>query len=325
MRNSILIINLLLPFILIAENTYLGIRGAHFLKIGLSARAEGMGASFVALTNGGIDAINYNPASLNSIKKINIIFSYIDWIDNVSINYLAFAKPYPKWKGIVSSSFTFLYISPVIYYNDWGEEIGRITFYNIAVTGGYARTIKRKYKLGGNIKVLLQKIADKSELGFGIDMGFLYTFKPFPVYISKKYILNFRDLTAGVAIRNLGTKAGSETLPLSIDFGASTTVIDGLRFIITFVKPIYELASFVNLDYKVNFGFEYNFQNIFYLRTGYKLNYNIPNNFTIGFGVRTKFLNGEIFVDYAYASYTYLEKTNRLTLKLRIKKWRFWQ
>ena len=91
------------------------------------------------------------------------------------------------------------------------------------------------------------------------------------------------------------------------------------------VKPIYYWESFTDSDYKVNLGMEYLFQKFFSIRTGYKANYDIPNNFSMGFGVQTKFSKGLIMVDYSYAAYTYLEKTNRLSITLKLKDLFFWR
>lgn len=303
---------------------YLGIKGANFLKIGLSPRAEGMGASFVSIESGAINSINYNPAGLTGVKNIEFNFSTLDWIDNVSINNLAFAKPVKKIDGVIASSLTFLYLSPITHYNDWGEDVGAMPFYNLAFTAGYARIIS-KYKTGINLKLLYEKINTDSLVGFAFDIGGLYEFKDFSINLFNKYILLIRDFTVGAVFKNIGTKIGNDYLPSSFEWGYSLKILKDLKFSLTVVKPLYTFGSFIDSDYKMNFGFEYYFKNVVTLRTGYKLNYDIPNSFTFGFGIKTKFNKGWVFIDYAYASYTPLEKTNRIGVTLKVKEWKFWE
>lgn len=309
---------LILPAALEAKVTeqFLGIRGASFLKIGTSPRAEGMGSSYVSLADADISSIYYNPAGLCNIKNMAFMFSYLDWVDNVSINHAAFAAPSYALKGVLSASLTFLYLSPVIHYNDWGENIGSLSFYNLAATGGYSRSFGG-FDAGVNMKLLYQKIADENNAGLAFDLGGIFKFDPFSIDLFNKYLLVIRKFNVGVALKNIGTKAGADYLPASLEFGYSFFLVRDFTFSTTIVKPIYEWSSFADSDYKVNFGLEYLFQKILYLRTGYKVNYDIPSNFTLGFGLRTRFRTGIFMIDYSYASYTYLEKTNRISLVLK--------
>ncbi len=302
---------------------YAGIRGANFLKVGTSPRAEGMGTSFVSLL-GGVNSISYNPAGVNNIDTMYFLFSSLDWIDNVTITHFAYAQPYKKWNGNLFGSFSFLYVTPIIHYDSWGEGIDKMDFYNFALTGGYA-TIYKNYYIGGSLKLLYQKIYTENNFGLGLDLGGIYKVKPFRYKLANKYWINPDDLKVGFVIRNLGTKAGADYLPLEIDFGSSLTLIDNLLFSLTIVKPLYTWASFVDLDYKLNFGFEYNFLNIIFIRTGLKLFYDVPNNFSFGIGIEKKFFSGKLIFDYSYAAYTYLEKTNRFALILKLYKWKFWK
>lgn len=327
MKRTIIITSIILFFLADifpdVSSPYLGIKGANFLKIGLSPRAEGMGSAYVSYGKSDINALYYNPAGLTGLKYLTFQFSTLDWIDNVSINYLSFAKPSEKLSGVIFSSLSFLYISPVTYYNDWGEDIGSLDFYNLALTSGYAKKFNNLH-VGANIKLLYQKIADKNNLGLGFDLGTIYKLNPFSINLINNYKLIMRDFNIGVALRNVGTKAGADYLPTTLEFGYSLRIIRNLHFALTFIKPIYVVKSLINSDYKINFGLEHLFQKILFVRMGYKANYDIPNNFSMGFGIKAKFRNGIILVDYAYAAYTYLEKTHRFGITLKLKDIIFW-
>ncbi len=324
MKRKIFITFIVLTIVkLMYGSEYIGIKGANFLKIGTSPKVESMGSSYVSILDG-IHSIQYNPGGVQNITNINFSFSTVDWVDNVGVNYASFAMPYKKLQGNIFASLMFLYISPITYYNDWGEDIGKMDFINFSLSGGYSR-IFQGYYVGANLKILYERIYTENNFGIALDIGGIYKFKPFKYKLANKFQIKPDDLTIGVSVKNLGTKAGSDNLPLEIDFGSSVSIIRDLKFSLTIVKPIYVWSSFIDFDYKANLGFEYALMNTIYLRTGIKLFYDIPNNFTIGFGVVTDFFNGKLFVDYAYAAYTYLEKTNRLSITLKIKKWRFWE
>ncbi len=306
------------------SSPYLGVKGANFLKIGLSPRAEAMGSSYVSYNTRDINSLYYNPAGLAGLDRTEFQFSSLDWIDNVTINYLAFATPIEKIRGIFSSSFTVLYLSPITYYNDWGEDIGALSFYNLAFSTGYSKKIGN-YHAGLNIKYIFQKIAHKNNTGIAFDIGGIHKFNPFSINIMNKYLPIIRDFKIGWVLKNVGSKAGADDLPTSFEFGYSLRLMKDLNFSLTIIKPVYVIESLLDSDYKMNLGSEYLFKKIFYIRNGYKFNYDIPNNFTTGFGVKTKFYNGIIEADYAYAAYTYLEKTNKISITLRVKNLLFWK
>jgi len=320
----------LISFIFLVANTlartmnpYLGVKGANFLKIGLSPKAEGMGSAYTSYGTD-INSIYYNPAGLCYLTKPQAQISTLDWIDNVNINFFAYAQKIEKIKGIFSSSLTTLSLSPIIHYNDWGEEIGTLSFFNMALTSSYARKFGDFYT-GANLKFIYQKIADKNNFGLAFDLGVIKELNDFSINLMNKYLIVIRDFKLGMVLKNIGTKAGADSLPLSLEFGYSIRLIKNLHLAIAIIKPIYTAESLIDSDYKMNFGIEYVFQKIFYIRNGFKINYDINNNFTTGFGVKTKFFGGTIQVDYAYAAYTYLEKTNKISLTVEFNNFPFWK
>lgn len=306
------------------SSQYLGVKGANFLKIGTSPSVEGMGSAYVSMAEKDINSLNYNPAGLCGIQNIQFMFSTLDWIDEVSINHMAFAKPYEPVDGVISTSLTFLNLPAITHYNDWGEDIGSLDFFNLGFTVGYAHEFGN-YLTGINTKLIYQKIADNNNTGFAVDLGTIYKFDPFSINVFNKYLLVIRKFNLGLAVRNLGSKAGADNLPTSIEVGYSFLILRNLHYASSIIKPVYNSESLLDSDYKMNFGLVWNFQRIFFLRTGLKTNYDIPNNFSIGFGIRTKFRSGVILVDYSYAAYTYLEKTHRVGLTFKLKDLIFWE
>ena len=80
------------------EFSKVGTAGAQFLKIGLGARYTALGEAATAVADDAY-ALYWNPAALASIEKTELAFTTVDWIEDVSVSYLAFAYP---WKNDLS-------------------------------------------------------------------------------------------------------------------------------------------------------------------------------------------------------------------------------
>src|SRR5437016_158316 len=64
-----------------------GTSSATFLRIGVGARAEGMGETFVAVANDP-SAIYWNPAGLASLQRTEIAESHVEWPAQISYDHL---------------------------------------------------------------------------------------------------------------------------------------------------------------------------------------------------------------------------------------------
>jgi len=69
-----------------------GTTGANFLKIGVGARAAGMGEAFTAFADDPT-ALYWNPAGLFLLKKMEFSASYHSWFADVKQGYLSFVLP----------------------------------------------------------------------------------------------------------------------------------------------------------------------------------------------------------------------------------------
>ena len=75
-----------------------------FLKIGLGARAMGMGGAFVAVANDP-SAIYWNPAGLASIVRREAMVSNVQWPADISYTHLTYVAPVKKLGGSVGAQF----------------------------------------------------------------------------------------------------------------------------------------------------------------------------------------------------------------------------
>lgn len=93
------------------------------------------------------------------------------------------------------------------------------------------------------------------------------------------------------------------------------------------VEPLYnemhKLTTSIQINHpndnseNLTFGLEYNWQNIFSLRGGYKLNVD-EQNFSFGAGLRAPLSFALLSFDYAYNSFTRLGNTHRFSIILGI-------
>jgi len=77
-----------------------GTSSATFLRIGLGARAQGMGGTFVAVADDP-SAIYWNPAGLASLQSREVQASHVDWPAEVNFDHLTVVLPSRRLGGSV--------------------------------------------------------------------------------------------------------------------------------------------------------------------------------------------------------------------------------
>src|SRR5437016_304734 len=75
-----------------------GTSSGAFLKIGVGARAVGLGESFVAVANDP-SAIFWNPAGLASIQRQEVALSAVQWPADVAYGHLTYVLPVKRLGG----------------------------------------------------------------------------------------------------------------------------------------------------------------------------------------------------------------------------------
>src|SRR2546426_4819186 len=69
-----------------------GTSSGSFLRIGVGARATGLGESFVAVANDP-SAIYWNPAGLASLQRSELLLSHIQWPADIRYEHVAWVLP----------------------------------------------------------------------------------------------------------------------------------------------------------------------------------------------------------------------------------------
>ncbi|MCI0514238.1 PorV/PorQ family protein [candidate division KSB1 bacterium] len=197
MKTKIIIILLLTVLIGLAPDvsgvTKVGTTSANFLKIGVSARAIGMGGAFVALANDA-SAMYWNPAGLAEVNGAEAFFNHSEWIADIKFDYAGLVANLPQI-GAFGLNATFLNMADMerttAYYPEGTGQKFNAGSYALAFT--YARSLTDRFSIGTNIKYIHEYILNSSASGFAIDIGTLF-------------ITRFRGLRIGANITNFGTK-----------------------------------------------------------------------------------------------------------------------
>jgi hypothetical protein len=294
-----------------------GTVGFQFLEIGAGARGTGMGEAMVAATEG-VESVYWNPAGLRHLGGRTVYFSYGTWPADISHQFAAFAMRPGFIQGIVGVSVTALSMDAMVLRTATNPDGVGVEFEpgDIAIGLSYARVFTDKFSAGGTIRWVHSGLGDLSVLGeegledFAVetlvgDFGTLYD-------------TGFRSLRIGLVIQNMGAEATfyeePVPVPATFKFGVWLTLIDTPGQI---VKIAAEFKHPADTSEKINIGAEYGLNDMYFLRAGYKMNYD-EEGFTAGAGARLIIAGRLLGLDYSYSDFGFLGAVHRMGLTVEI-------
>jgi len=273
------------------SNTHaVGQTGAQFLKIGVGAKACGMGEAFVAVADDA-SSVYWNPAGITSAGSVEIMATHNAWLLDMTGQYVAAVVPY-RWASF-GGAITYSSSGDIPKYEDF-EYLGEYSAWDFAGTVALARRFSSNISIGVGLKLIQQKIEEEEATTFAADIGFLYE------------TAFAKDLRMGLAVQNLGSGVKfiekRDALPLNVKGGlayswGSLTLAGDLN------KPR-------DNDLRLNTGAELVVKEVIALRGGY----DTENSYTAGVGV----VLGKINVDYAVAPYEDIDESHRISVRLRL-------
>lgn len=288
-----------------------GTTAFNFIKIGVGARAVGMGGAFSAIVDDAT-ASYWNPAGLSQIEKIQLSAMHIEWFQGIRYEFIGYAHTLEDFGtfGIGGSLLTSGKMLKTVA-NPAGQydEIGDFAATDIVGVVSYAKSVKQELNLdadlslGANLKILHQRIDTRSVWGVAIDIGALYKFA---VQIDKKdYPVNL-----GIVLQNIGPKLKfndkAYTLPFKIGLGVATKLLE----------DDITIALNINIpnDSRINMrvGGEYWVTDDFTIRAGYKTGSELGTLSGLCTGMGAKFESLEL--DYAFVPYGILGLTHRFSI-----------
>lgn len=322
-----------------------GTSGAQFLKIGVGARAAGMGYAFTAVANDAT-ALYWNPAGIAWFNKSKANVSYADWFADIKYNYVGVAFPFSGNSAIglqvIGLSMGDMEETTL----ESPEGTGRnFSASDLALGVTYARRMTDKVSLGLTVKMIHQSIWEMTANAFAIDAG--TTYKP-----SSRVTVAMNISNLGTSTRFTGgnltqrdplpndtqiiTNKSLETfyyeLPTTFRIAAAYQTVQTENFsLLTSVDGVHWNDNYEQL----NLGFEFTFLGVFALRGGYnympehnvkwldlereqqqnwttKTEFDAGLNFGFGLTYDLGGLKGNF--DYSWSQYNLLDNVNRFSL-----------
>jgi len=297
-----------------------GQSGWQFLKINGDARQAALGGAYTAISRGDASAAFGNPAALSDVKNINVQVNALQWIADISHQSAAIAVNIGD-VGVVGASVAMLN------YGDIPETINSpsgtsgttpvitgtmFTAKDIAAGFSYARKVTDNLSVGGNFRWMQQQIAELSMRNWSLDFGTMY-------------YTGFRSLRIAITARNFGPdsrfggwseefQTESDNVRMPLDFRAGMA----MDFLNENGSP-HLLTVVVEGDHpndgreKFHLGASYAFDGTFFVRGGYKFNYDVQR-FTFGAGIN--YPVGETIgsINYAYVDFGELTQVHIFSL-----------
>jgi opacity protein-like surface antigen len=314
--------------------TKVGTTAANFLKIGVGARAIGMGGAYVALASDA-SGMYWNPAGIALVNGGEAFFNHTTWIADINFDYAGMVFNIPT-VGSFGLNATFLTMAEMErtteYYPEGTGQRFKAGSYALAVT--YARSLTDRFSIGINAKYIREYILNSAAGGMAIDIGTLF-------------ITRFRGLRIGANITNFGTKMqiggrdilvqhdidpqregnndklnadlGTDKydLPLNLRVGIAYDILQDVEnnhlwLAIDAIHPNDNVES-------LNIGAEYMLMNMFALRAGYSslLATETEKGVTFGAGLQYRFMGSvEARLDYAYESFGRFDNVQKFSIAL---------
>jgi len=293
-----------------------GSAGANFLKIPVEPVGAALGNSNIASVQG-IQGLYWNPGALASTKGTEVIFSQVNWIADTRLSFLGVAQNIGI--GTVGLSLTALSMDAMEITTET-EPNGTGAFFNsgsYAVGLSYGMNIIDRFSFGVTVKYIYEYIWDTHGSTYLFDFGSIYKTDFYNMRIGMKLanfggnmiftgapIDNKPDVIAGSGISypydpRLERVSQEFTMPQLFNVGIS-------------IDPYYSNEHKVTLTAAVNdpndnntqlaFGGEYVWQDMLFLRLGYKSGYD-EQKLSAGIGVKVSVGSLTPQIDFAYASF----------------------
>ncbi|MBN1154479.1 PorV/PorQ family protein [candidate division KSB1 bacterium] len=343
MKRRVLGISILLVFITVAtvqaqfvsDVTKVAITAAPFLEIGVGARAMGMGGAYVANADES-SALYWNPGGIARIANPEGIFVHMNWIADISFDYIGFVLPAGRI-GSFGLSITSLSMDDMMVRTEDRPQGTGEYFKSGSMALGltYALNLTDRFSIGFSGKYIREEIWNESAQGMAIDIGTLFT-------------TGFHGMRIGASLTNFGTdlrmsgedlvryhdidgqklgnndeiyaelKTDSWPMPLNFQVGIAMELIENdihrITFALDAIQPTDNKES-------LNLGIEYGLRKWLFLRAGYRSLFLEDNEegLTAGAGANLGFFYNLPFrFDYAYADFGRLESIHCFTIALEL-------
>lgn len=279
----------------------------NFLKIGVGARAPGMGGAFTAVADD-VTSIYWNPAGLIRVSGAEATAGYIKYMAGVNSGFAAYARPLgPRSKVAVGvNSF---YVGGLTKTDENNNELGEFGSIMLVPVVAYATGMGENISIGAAAKFIYQSIDTYNSYGAAVDVGGTYT----PT--EARY-------SVGLVIQNLGQQL--KAFVTDKDLPPITARIGGVyrHKEAPFIAGL-DVGKSIDSDFFFALGAEYWVDPMLGLRFGYcsmgqELYSDSPSDimggFSFGLGAKWK----KYGLDYAFVPKVDLGLVHRLSISVKM-------
>ncbi len=317
----------------VSAQSKVGTTAAQFLGISVGPRAIAMGSAFVA-SNSDATSLYWNPGAFQQAGTSQLTFSNTDWLVGTKF----------RWFGLMLNLGSENAVGISLTQLDYGEEdvttVGspngtgeRWSAQDLAIGLSYCRRLTDRFSMGGTVKYVEQRIWNESASAFAFDLGLLF-------------VTGFNDMRLGVSMSNFGgemTLAGRDLLErVDIDplnSGSNKALVGNLKTDAWAIPLLFRVGVAMDAykddmfrltvaadalrpndnDESVNVGGEFAFNDMVFLRGGYKSVFGngLEEGLSLGAGVKyTADGIGALEVDYAYTKFGLFGNINTIALAI---------
>jgi long-subunit fatty acid transport protein len=293
-----------------------GTASAEFLKIGVGARAAGMGEAFAAMANDA-SALYWNPAGLVQFQDNEVIAAHTNWLVDIKHDFIG-GVYHLSTEDAVGLSITSLQTDDMPVTTEL-QPYGNGTYFHygdVAVGLTYSRRMTPQFSFGGTVRYLQETLDVLTMRGVVVDLGTYYW-------------TGLGTSRFSVVLTNFGNEMAPTGTVTAIDgskinqfqqFSPPTIFKFGFAF-----DPYRDEDNSITTSIQLNhpndnsenfsIGAEYQLLKTFFLRGGYKFNVD-EESYTFGAGVATSVSSVHMNVDYGYSAFGRLGGVHRLSVLL---------
>ncbi len=301
-----------------------GLSALSFLKNDISPRSAAMSGATVSL-QGDAYSIFHNVAGMadNSGQSFALTSAFLG--AGINQSFVSGIFPFKTGTSALGISINTLNSGAIEERTEFQPEgTGRMIYVNNTAFGlSYSQQLSDNFALGGTLRYLYENLADFTNHTVNVDVGFLYK-------------TDFKDLRFAVLVRNFGGNSSLTGTFLASSYNRTAgTTLESNTFPNVFSLGIsmvpwknerHSLLTAFQLNHpndnaeNYRLGVEYNYMQLLFVRTGFKINVRGQSLPTLGLGVRMMLGQHPLYFDYSATPTDYIGVQHLVGLRFNINR-----